>query len=135
MYWYITSVGKDLLWWTFHNANQLKNRIPRNWCSKNIDKNTVSTLPYHKKKVIFIYIFINDLKIDLLSDAMLLFQHGPIFFIHHEVNQNSTRNIHHFSVSWVQHSHQHSVNLTTICCHKHHNTFLSFHNLYYPFKY
>lgn len=86
------------------------------------------------------YLFLNNkymynLKLGLLSDAMLLFQHGPIFFIHHEVNQNSTRYVDHLPVSWVQHSHQHSVNWTTISCHKHCNTFLSFHDFYYPFKY
>lgn len=126
-----------VLWWTFHITNHLKNRIPRKWCSINTDKTTVSTLPYHKRKVLFISIlkYMYNLKVGLLSDAMLLFQHGPIFFIHHEVNQNSTRNVDHFPVSWVQHSHQHSVNWTTISCHKHCNTFLSFHDFYYPFKY
>lgn len=124
-----------ILWWTFQITNQPKNRIPRKWCSFNSNKTTISTLPYHKRKVLFIFIFKYNLKLGLLSDAMLLFQHGPIFFIHHEVNQNSTRNVDHLPVSWVQHSHQHSVNWTTICCHKYCNIFLSFHGFNYPFKY
>lgn len=65
----------------------------------NVTNNNFNIAIPQKKSLISILKYMYNLKLGLLSDAMLLFQHGPIFFIHHEVNQNSTRNVDHLPVS------------------------------------